>query len=71
LECLPGFTYSDVTGSCYLLRTGTDVYTRNHGEAYQHCQSHGSSLHLVAIETQEEQDYIRDVIMPPHSKYLV
>ena len=59
VSCPPDFTFSPQTGTCHLLRDEL----LNYWAAASFCQSFGSDVHLVALETQEEETYIVDEIV--------
>ena len=55
-QCLDGWQHW--RHGCYLYQTTADVYSHNHDEAYEYCHRFGPAVHLLAIETKEEQEFI-------------
>ena len=57
--CPPLFTYEPSTGSCYHVE---DVLVGGIHGAWEACAQHGDNVHLLAIETDTEQDFLATYI---------
>ena len=58
--CPPGFVYYKITHSCYF---PVPSIILNQKAAVTHCQSYGSDVHLVAIQSPEEHDHVKSLAM--------
>ena len=69
--CPADFTYNAKLKTCHLFTTGIDAPTQSHGEAYSYCQQYGENVHLVAVETEQEQQYLFDNFIHPNSECML
>ena len=55
-NCPPWWTFWNY--SCYLFKVKSGEQTRNYDDSFAYCQTFGAAVHLVAIETEEEQQFL-------------
>ena len=65
--CPAGFTYSSVTRSWYYVST----QRINQSDASAACQSMWDSAHLVAIQSQEEFDVVKNLVISTGTFLLI
>ena len=63
MSVLQDLSWNPGLGSCYLVVT---TKPQNQPEANAACAQHGHNVHLVAIETAEEQAFLES-FLPPHN----
>ena len=59
--CPEGWTYQG--RSCYIIKNKAEVYSVNYDAAYAYCYGFGPTVHLVAIESEEEQHFLVDELL--------